>query len=492
MIMDKIEDNGKDKNQKDNTNSKYDDSNYIIEERERFYGEENISPEVKGILDEVFSDIVSEDIESENKSDSDISNINNIDNESQIIDIEHSGFEEPVIETNDMVLSTEINPINAETSNEIEDHSQIKEGDSSEKIVELKEDYESKLKEYKEKDDEYNRRYAKLENTIQEYKDRNHKLLEKRKEYESTIKEFEKKSGDLEITKEELKTRNEKLKEAREQFTQLSKHVEEKKIDFEKKEKKLEKSYRSVEKIRFELEKSKIEFEKNKLEFEIAKSETEIREKELDIIEPSHKLEDTKDFKIPIEEKRKPEGKKELLEVILHKLSEEGYFQSCFLIDSKGMLISEYSQNELDKMAVGAMFSLMGTSVLRTVDSLKLQELLYFKLASVNGEFLLKNINISNYNRKFILISFYNKSDSTYPNITNKINKKVIKKILKSIKSDFYEFLEESKISWAFDNLVEKITFLKEKYKMPESDLELIRGDKLDKAVIEIKELFEM
>ena len=155
------------------------------------------------------------------------------------------------------------------------------------------------------------------------------------------------------------------------------------------------------------------------------------------------------------------------------------------------MLISEYSQGNLDKMAVGAMFSLVGTSVLRTVDSLMLQELLYFKLASVNGEFILKNINISNYNRKFILISFYNNSDSIYPNIINKINKKTIKKIMKSIKLDFYELLQDSNISWAFDNLVEKITFLKEKYKMPESNLELIRGDQLDKTAIEIKELFE-
>lgn len=487
--MDKIEDKKIVKNHNENSNSKSDDKNYINEEKERFYEEENISPEVKGVLDEVFSDIVSEDIEIENKSDSDISIINNIDNEGQLLGIEHSEFEEVVIEANDMVLSTEIN---AEISDEIESDLEIIKGEMSEKIDDLKKYYESKLEGYKEKDDEYNRRYAKLETMIQEYEDRNRKLLEKRKEYGSTIKEFEKKSEDLEITKEELKSQNEKLQEAREQFTKLSKQVEEKKIDFVKKEKKLEKSYRSIEKLRFELEKSKIEFEKNKLEFEIGRSETEIREKEMDVIEHSHKLEDVKDVKIPLKEKRKPEGKTEVLEAILRTLSEAGYFQSCFLIDSKGMLISEYSQIELDKMAVGAMFSLIGSSALRTVDSLMLQELLYFKLASVNGEFILKNINISNYNRNFILISFYNKSDSTFPDIINKINKKTVKKILKNIKLDFYEFLQESKISWAFDNLVEKITFLKEKYKMPESDLELIRGDQLDKAVIEIKELFEM
>jgi len=51
--------------------------------------------------------------------------------------------------------------------------------------------------------------------------------------------------------------------------------------------------------------------------------------------------------------------------------------------------------------------------------------------------------------------------------------------------------LKESQISRAFDNLVEKITYLKEQYKMPESDIELIRGDRLDKSAIEIKELFE-
>ena len=56
--MDKIEDNGKGKNQKDNSNSESNDINFIAEEQERFYLEENISPEVKGALDDIVSDIL--------------------------------------------------------------------------------------------------------------------------------------------------------------------------------------------------------------------------------------------------------------------------------------------------------------------------------------------------------------------------------------------------------------------------------------------------
>jgi len=368
---------------------------------------------------------------------------------------------------------------------------EIKERDSLEIINELKIYYESKLKEYKEKNEEYDSRYSKLENITEEYEERNRKLLEKRIEYENTIKEFEQKSQNLEDTTEELKDRSEKLREAREQFTQLSKQVEEKKIDLEKRDKKSEKLHRSLEKTRFEIEKSKIELEKAKFEFEIERSETEIREKELNVIEPSHKLIDEKDIRIAIEEKREPKGKTEILEAILRKLSEDGYFQSCFLIDSKGMLISEFSKIKLDKMAIGAMFSLIGSSALRTVDSLRLQELLYFKLASTNGEFIIKNINLRNYDRNFIIIAFYNKSDLTFPDIIQKINKKTIKKILKNVKSDFNESLKESNFSWAFDNLAEKVNFLKEKYKMPETDLEIIRKNLLNKVTVEIKELFE-
>ena len=480
--MEKIDDNEKEENQKQNSNSKDDDNNYIVEELERLYGEESISPEVKGVLDEVFSDMISKDIESENIGDSDISNINNIDNESQLLDIEHSEFEEPVIEVSDKVLSAESNEIDEEISKDIEIDLEIKEGESSERINELKMYYESKLKEYKEKNEEYDSRYSKLENLTEEYEERNRKLLEKRVEYENTIKEFEQKSQDLENTTEELKDRSEKLQEAREQFTQLSKQVEEKKIDILKRDKKSEKLHRSLEKTRFEIEKSQIELEKAKFEFEIERSETEIREKELDDIEPSHKLIDEKAIRISIEEERKPKGKTEVLETILRKLSEDGYFQSCFLIDSKGMLISEFSKIKLDKMAIGAMFSLIGSSALRTVDSLRLQELLYFKLASTNGEFIIKNINLRNYNRNFIIIAFYNKSDLTFPDIIQKINKKTIKKILKNVKSDFNESLKESNSSWAFDNLAEKINFLKEKYKMPETDIEVIRKNLLNKV----------
>jgi len=153
------------------------------------------------------------------------------------------------------------------------------------------------------------------------------------------------------------------------------------------------------------------------------------------------------------------------------------------------MLVSEYNKLELNSMAIGAMFSLITTTVLRTIKNLSLHELEYFKMSSANGEFMLKNINITNYMRNFILLAHYDQSKSFIPR--NKLEKKTIKQILKSVKKDFYEFREGTKISWIFDNLADKVNFLKQKYTIPEGDIEIIRINLLNKTAIKIKELFE-
>ena len=92
------------------------------------------------------------------------------------------------------------------------------------------------------------------------------------------------------------------------------------------------------------------------------------------------------------EEAKEEKGRSEILGEILSNLINEGYFLSSFVIDSNGMLISEYYNKELNAIAVGAMFSLVCTNILRTVKNLDLNKLEYFKLSSSNGEFLLKHI----------------------------------------------------------------------------------------------------
>ncbi|MFX0175891.1 MAG: hypothetical protein ACFE85_06650, partial [Candidatus Hodarchaeota archaeon] len=262
----------------------------------------------------------------------------------------------------------------------------------------------------------------------------------------------------------------------------------EKNIELEKREKDLEKFHSSLEKSKFELEKEKIDFEKDKLEFHIEKSDVEIKLDELNRKESIIKT-DYEEFDAEVEEEKS--GKVEILQDLMKKLSDDGSFESCFLIDEKGMLISEYSNAQLDIIAIGAMFSLISTAVLRAIKSLHLQELEYFKVSSINGEFILKSINIMNYERNFILLAYYDKYNSSLLNIKQIMNAKIIKRIIKSVKKDFYEFGEGTKISWIFDNLEDKIKFLKKKYSTPEKDIEQIRIDLLRRIGIQIKELFE-
>ena len=112
-------------------------------------------------------------------------------------------------------------------------------------------------------------------------------------------------------------------------------------------------------------------------------------------------------------------------------------------------------------------------------------------MASTNGEFMLKNIDILNYERNFILLAYYDESNLIIPSMKQKFSKKEIKKIFNSVEKDFNKFGKETKISWVFDNLTDKVNFLKQKYEMSEGDIETIRINLLNNASIKIRELFE-
>lgn len=503
----------------------------ILKEKEKFYEKEEVSQEVKEVLDEIFTDMIkNDDVEIEFKE---------IDYESEETEIESSNMGTDSNEKQDYDFIVEKDQVDTKTFNNIEQIMEIDDYKTAEKskgleteelqgslessleglnkedfnnvdhklalVNELESFHEKKIKELGEKIKENNERYSKLEEKINEYDEKNYELIEKRKELEERVKEFEDKSKELEESKNEFKQRieqleesrnefterNEKLQDAREQFVNLSKQVENKKIGLDKIEIKLDKLQKSLEKSKYSIEKNKIELEREKLEFEMERADIESRAKELDITEYEKVVKHEESEEIIPEKKGDVKGKAEILQDLLQELSYEGNFQSCFLIDGKGMLISEYSNAKLDTVAIGAMFSLVCTTLLRTVKGLNLYELEYFKMASTNGEFLLKNINILNYERNFVLLAYYDGSNLFIPSMKQKFNKKVIKKIFKSVENDFNEYGKETKISWVFDNLTNKVDFLKQKYEMPEGDIETIRINLLNNASIKIRELFE-
>jgi len=373
-------------------------------------------------------------------------------------------------------------------------------------IKELEFFHQNKIKEIEEKIKDYNDKYNKLEEKIQETQKYNDSLIEKRLEYGDTLKDFEEKTKlleesrtefrekteELEEGKKEFADRSIKLQEARVQFMELSKRVEEKKIALNTKENDLEKMHRVLENKKFEIEKNKIEFEKNKLEYEIEKADFESRSPKLDFEDDENKQKDYEDSEIIVEKKKEIKGKGAILEDLLQQLVDEGGFNSCYLIDGKGMLISECSETKFDTVAIGAMFSLMNTNLLRTVNSLNLLELKHSKFSSVNGEFMLKNISILNYERNFILLAYYNESNSVIPKLEQKVDSKTMKKIIRSVEKDFDSYGKGERISWVLDNLVEKVNFLKQKSKMMERDIEAIRLDALTSTSNKIKGLFEI
>ncbi|MFX1445109.1 MAG: hypothetical protein ACFFHV_16975 [Promethearchaeota archaeon] len=431
---------------------------YVQNVKNEILKEGEFSPEVKEVLDDAFTEIIEDNTEEKTENLS----INSLKNNKKGVKLH---FDERV--------------------NNISEKSEVI-AESDDKDLETI--YQKKLSELEEKIENYNIRYQKLEETIQEYEDRDKKLVEKRKEFEVSINEFRQKTKAVEKSKEEFKDKSEKLREAREHFLKLTRQVEEKKNDLEKRDKELKKLQWILEKNKYDLEKDKIDLEREKLEFELLRSDLERKVKEGDL---KNYNEFTKDKVSVIEGDKKLRGKAEFLRDLLEELTNDGIFQASFLIDDKGMIVSEHSNKLYDAMAIGAMFSLICTNAIRTVNSLNLQELGYFKLSSTKGEFMAKNINLSNYERTLILLAYYDEDSLVNTKRGQKLSKKTINKIMKSIKEDFYEFGQGKEISWVFENLTNRINFLKKKYVSVNKNIEQKRLDSLNKTSIGIKEIFE-
>lgn len=459
-----------------------DENSLDLKQDEKFDKEENNSPNTESVFDDVFVDITTSDKAEE-----------------VLIDIEE-------ISNTNIVFESGLNEIIEDASLDVSEEDNDVDGHKTKLTRELELFHESRIKELEEQIKEYNTKYQKLEEKIQEYQDKNQGLIEKRIELEEVVKNFEEKTNLLEESRKEYTERNQqlhgskeefsdrsmKLQEAREQFMNLSRQLEEKKIDLEKRENSIEKRQRNVNKDKFDLEKNKIEFEKIKLDYEMEKADLEINLQKLDTKNYEIEPKDDEYKEIIVEKEKEVRGKAEILDDLLQQLMIEGGFNSCYLIDGKGMLISEYSKTKFDTVAIGAMFSLMSTNLLRTVNSLDLLELNHFKFSSANGEFMLKNISIMNYERNFILLAYYDESNSFIPKLEQNFDKKTMKRLVKSVKKDFYSFGNGKKISWILDNLVEKVNFLKQKNQMMERDIEVIRLDALSTTSNKIKGLFEI
>ncbi len=417
----------------------------FFKENDFFSQDEPISPVVKNVKDDVISTIVEEDRNIKILEES----LENLDNEEKI------AFDQKLKLINELELV------------------------QKEKIKEL----DNKVEEFKVRD-------KKLEETVYEYEQRNLSLIEMRKEYQQKLIEIDEKNDLLNQSKNEFEEKTGKLNEARQHFKDLSLSFEEKKLDIEKIELKMNRMEETLERNRRQFERKNLDFEKEKLKFEKGRKELQVSLRESEIDSYSN-LSTVGESIITVEVDDKEKGKIELLQDILRELSSKGKFQSCFLIDGKGMIIAEYSNVKLDTMAIGAMFSLVCTSLLRTVNSLSLQALEYFKMSSSNGEFMLRNINISGYERNFILLVYYSEVDLILPKVDQKLGNRSIKKILRSVKRDFNEFGKGEKFSWIFDNLIDKINFLKQTFYLADAESDDLRLNFLSKASNTIKELFE-
>ena len=459
-----------------------DENSLDLKQDEKFDKEENNSPNTERIFDEIITDIAISDKKEEELIDIQETSNGNIVFESGL----KKNLEDPSLDANKEDAPTNEHKIKL--------------------TRELELFHESRIKELEEKIKEYKKKYQKLEDKIQEYQEKNQGLLDKRKELEKVVISFEEKTNLLEESRKEYRERNQelqgskeeftnrstKLQEARDQFMTLSKQMEEKKIDLEKRENNIEKRQRIVNKDKFEFEKNKIEFESIKLEYEIGKADLEIKLQKSDIQNYDKEPKDDEYQEIIVEKVKEVKGKAEILTDLLQQLLIEGGFNSCYLIDGKGMLISECSKTKFDTVAIGAMFSLMSTNLLRTVNSLDLLELKHFKFSSANGEFMLKNISIMNYERNFILLGYYDESNSLVHESEQNLDRKEMKRIVKSVKKDFYSFGNGKNFSWILDNLVEKVNFLKQKSQLMERDIEVIRLDALNSTSSKIKGLFEI
>jgi predicted regulator of Ras-like GTPase activity (Roadblock/LC7/MglB family) len=477
----------------------------VLLEKEKFYLEEDISPEVRSVLDDVFAEMVSDDVDATNV-DTVLEEAVEIQSKESI----HSSAKDLLLEKEKFYAEEDLSPEVKEVIDEVfasmvsDDNLRTASEDNNKQNVEkIPKEIPTVVKkelENEEKDktiaelsttvNEYSGRINELEEKIEFYKDLVDDFEEKSNLMETSRKQFEERLNELDESRAEFEERGSKLEHARESFKQLSKNLEEKKIELEQREKNLNQLKRELDRIKQQIESDAKNLDNRDLTYKKQKDKLSILPGGIaDKSEINLGLEDDWSDSKLIQMER---GKIDILQDILQELLFQGDFQSCFLIDGQGMIISEYSKTELDALAIGAMFSLVCTTVLRTVRSLSLSELEYFKLSSINGEFILRNIDINNYERNFILLAYYNESNSNIPIKKQNLSKKTIKNILKSVKKDFYESRKDSRISWIFDNLSDKIDFLKQKYSHFEGDINLIRLNLMNKASLKLRELFEM
>lgn len=135
-------------------------------------------------------------------------------------------------------------------------------------------------------------------------------------------------------------------------------------------------------------------------------------------------------------------GKYQRLEQLFKDALIEGNFESLFLMDNEGLMISEYSRSSINEKALSALFSLVQNSIMRALDAIDADKLHYVKISIESGEFLIRNIDIENYNKSFILVVFYKFKDNV-GEINNKtefehgtsILRNMLSKFLNSIRS---------------------------------------------------------
>ncbi len=463
----------------------------LLLEKEKFYLEEDISPEVKKVLDEVFAEMTSNEMSTtifdpipEKAVEIQNSEINSSTAQDIMHEKEKFYAEEEIGPEVKKVLDDVFAEMASDDSFELSGEDNYKH-DKEILIQESPAVVENEL-EHGEKDKEI----EELEEKIEFYKDLVEDFEEKSNVMAASKKQFEERLKELDESRTEFEERGKKLEKARESFKQLSKNLEEKKIGFEQREKNLNQMQRELDRFKQQIETDSRNLDSRALSHKKQKDRISIvsdrMAEDSDIVQV---LDDGWNDSEIVQIER---GKVDILQDILQELLFQGDFQSCFLIDGQGMIISEYSKTELDALAIGAMFSLICNTVLRTIRSLSLSELEYFKLSSINGEFILRNIEISNYERNFILLAYYNESNSNIPMERQSLSKKTIRKILKSVKKDFHGSRKDSRTSWIFDNLSDKIDFLKQKYNHFEGDINLIRLNLMNKASLKLRELFEM
>lgn len=137
-------------------------------------------------------------------------------------------------------------------------------------------------------------------------------------------------------------------------------------------------------------------------------------------------------------------GKYQRLEQLFRKTLIKGNFESLFLMDNEGLMISEYSKSSNNEKALSALFSLVQNSIMRALNAINADKLHYVKISIESGEYLIRNIDIKNYNKSFILVTFY-KFENNERDITNKAEvankkslfKRVIDTIMNYIRSLF-------------------------------------------------------